>query len=194
MSPIIPDNTQWLDEEKQRAYIDQASYSTIIADAANRMLWKLRNVIECLPEELWCELLCGQPLWKHIYHTLSSLDRWLINPDDADYIRPAIHRPMLDDLDTDSGIVLSRREIMDYYAATRSKVAAYCVALTDSQLTEQPSGCCYTRFTLLLGQLRHLHTHMGMIMGIIIDRTGKWPFVLGTTRPIPKDDVFPLFC
>ena len=41
----------------------------------------------------------------------------------------------------------------------------YVSELDDEKLSEYPAGCEYSRFTLILAQFRHLHTHMGMIMG-----------------------------
>lgn len=38
---------------------------------------------------------------------------------------------------------------------------------------------------MILAQFRHLHTHMGMIMGFIIDDTGLWPRVAGLEGSIP---------
>ena len=57
--------------------------------------------------------------------------------------------------------------------------------MRDEQLMEYPLDCEYCRFNLILAQFRHLHSHMGMIMGFIIDDTGLWPRVLGLEAPFP---------
>ena len=68
------------------------------------------------------------------------------------------------------------------------KLARYLEELTDRQLPDCPEGCEYTRFTLILAQFRHLHSHMGMIMGFLIADTGKWPRVLGLEGAFPDGE------
>ncbi len=50
-----------------------------------------------------------------------------------------------------------------------------------------PDNCEYTRFTLILSQYRYLHSHMGMIIGFIIEHTGMWPRVVGLEGQIPDE-------
>ena len=61
-------------------------------------------------------------------------------------------------------------------------------SIHEKDLNTYPDGCEYTRFTLILAQFRHLHSHMGMIMGFIIDDTGLWPRVVGLEQPIPEGE------
>lgn len=42
-------------------------------------------------------ILCDMPIWKHVYHTLHSLDQWYINPEV--YTEPDFHEPNLNSLD-----------------------------------------------------------------------------------------------
>ena len=79
----------------------------IITEQTTRALWEVKNIIDCVPDELWNKEYCEMPCWKHIYHMLHSLE------------------------------------------------------------------------------FRHLHSHMGMIMGFIIDDTGLWPRVLGLENSFP---------
>ena len=67
------------------------------------------------------------------------------------------------------------------------KILGYISELDDKKLSEYPIGCEYSRFTLILAQFRHLYTHMGMIMGFIIDDKGLWPRVLGLEMPFPEE-------
>ena len=60
--------------------------------------------------------------------------------------------------------------------------------LSDADLTAYPEGCPYARLSLMVGQMRHLHTHMGMLMGFIIAARGEWPTVLGMKADLPTDD------
>lgn len=165
--------------------MEQSTLVQIIEEQTNRALWEVRNVIDCVPEELWSRKYCEMPCWKHIYHMLHSLDLWYINLRDKSFQEPAIHEKDLNNLDARSQKVLSRKEIEDYLADIERKLQIYIFNLTDEQLSEYPPECEYCRFTLILAQFRHLHSHMGMIMGFVIDDTGLWPKVLGLEKPFP---------
>ena len=136
--------------------MNQNTLTQIIEEQTNWALWEVKNVIDCVPEELWNKKYCEMPCWKHIYHMLHSLDLWYINPGDMNFREPDIHEKDLNNLDVISPKVLSRKEIESYF-----------------------------KFTLILAQFRHLHSHMGMIMGFVIDDMGLWPRVLGLENPFP---------
>ena len=165
-----------------------------IIDQTNRALWEVWNVIDCVPENLWSREYCKMPLYKHIYHMLHSLDLWFINPNDKSYQEPEIHIKDLNNLDVKTDRFISKTEIKEYYDAIKIKITAYTNSLNDSMLIEKPADCSHSKFKLILGQFRHLHTHMGMIMGFIIEATGQWPTVLGLERPIPEGDDYNKFC
>lgn len=163
----------------------QHSLAKIIEDQTVRALWEVKNIIDCVPDQLWDREYCKMPCWKHIYHMLHSLDLWLMNPRDKKFREPSIHEKDLNNLDVVSKRILSRAEINQYFMDVNSKTKTYISQLMDDQLLEYPSNCEYNRFTLILAQYRHLHSHMGMIMGFIIDDTGLWPRVLGLENPFP---------
>lgn len=169
----------------------EQSLTESIRDQTARALWEVQNVIACIPDALWDKPYCGAPLWQHVYHTLLSLDRWLINPNA--YTAPAFHMPGLNDLDEEPDKRLTRAHLDDYFAAVQAKITAYLAALRPEELEEAPAGCRWTRFTLILAQHRHLHTHMGMLMGFIIAETGRWPRVLGLEHDIPSGAYDPFF-
>jgi hypothetical protein len=166
----------------------------VIKDQTDRALWEVKNVIDCVPDELWSREYCEMPLFKHIYHMLHSLDLWYINPNDPSYREPDIHIVSLNDLDVKTGRFITRTEINYYYMAVKNKITAYTNFLTDGMLNERPVDCSYSKFELILAQFRHLHTHMGMIMGFIIEATGQWPTVLGLEKPIPEGNEYNKFC
>jgi hypothetical protein len=165
---------------KQNALVD------IIEEQTNRALWEVRNVIDCVPDKLWNKKYCDMPCWKHVYHMLHSLDLWYINPRDKNYVEPSIHEKDLDNLDVASNKTLSKEDIENYFTSIEQKLQKYISDLTDEKLLEYPAECEYCIFTLILAQFRHLHSHMGMIMGFIIDDTGLWPKVLGLEKPFPE--------
>ena len=160
-------------------------FTEIIEEQTKRALWEVKNVIDCVPDELWNKEYCEMPCWKHIYHMLHSLDLWYINPRDSSYQEPDIHKKDFNNLDVISSKVLSRENINQYFHHINNKIQLYVSELRDEQLMEYPLDCEYCRFNLILAQFRHLHSHMGMIMGFIIDDTGLWPRVLGLEAPFP---------
>jgi hypothetical protein len=155
-----------------------------IKDHTQKSLWSLRNVIGCIPDGIWRELFCGTPLYKHVYHTLHSLDRWYINP--YDYNEPDFHADGLSDLNLPAKEFLSRDMLNNYADQVETKIHKYLDTLTEEALSEKPKGCGFTRFELILAQHRHLDMHIGMLMGYIIAETGKWPKVLGLMDEIKE--------
>lgn len=159
----------------------------IIRELTDRALWEVKNIIDCVPNDLWDKCYCEMPMWKHIYHMLHSLDLWFINPRDIYFIEPSIHEKDLNNLDSITDKKISRDEINQYYAQIAEKIHGYLLVTTDDELLLMPDNCEYSRFTLILSQYRHLHSHMGIIMGFIIEATGMWPRVVGLERPIPTE-------
>jgi hypothetical protein len=168
--------------------LEQESLVQIIRDQTRRALWEVKNVIDCIPNELWDKLYCEMPLWKHVYHMLHSLDLWLINPRDVNFHEPSFHVKDLNNLDVISEKRLTREELDSYYNQIAEKINNYVEGLQDKDLLEKPDNCEYTKFTLILAQYRHLHSHMGMIMGFIIDDTNQWPRVVGLEGEIPRGE------
>lgn len=168
--------------------MEQSSYVSVIKEQTQRALWEVHNVIDCVPNELWEKEYGNMPCWKHIYHMLHSLDVWFINPSDQNYVEPDIHERDLNNLDVLSDKRLSRKEMDMYFNKTKGKIMDYMEQLTDEQLLAYPKNCEYTKFTLILAQHRHLHSHMGMLMGFIIADTGMWPRVLGLEQPFPEGE------
>ena len=174
--------------EKGRSLMEQSALTAVIKAQSRRAFWEVKNVIDCIPDGLWEREYCCAPLWKHVYHMLHSLDLWMINPRDKEFSEPEFHEKDLNDLDAVSRKTLSRKELEAYFFGIERKLARYLEELTDRQLPDCPEGCEYTRFTLILAQFRHLHSHMGMIMGFLIADTGKWPRVLGLEGAFPDGE------
>ena len=169
------------------------SYIESIRDQTARSLWSLHNVIDAVPDAWWTRHYCDMPLWKHIYHTLHSLDQWYVNP--FVYSEPAFHVDGLNDLDTDVGeACLSRETLRTYARQVEQKIQRYLQALEDGDLLDRPPGSgAYSRFHLILAQHRHLDMHIGMLMGYVIAGEGRWPRVLGLTDAFPPEGCDPYF-
>ena len=98
------------------------------------------------------------------------------------FVQIGVHNRMEEELDEQ----IARYEQM--ISDGEDKILSYLSELTDERLLEYPAGCDYSRFTLILAQFRHLHSHMGMLMGFIIDDTWLWPRVLGLENPFPEGE------
>jgi len=84
------------------------------------------------------------------------------------YIQPSFHEKDLNNLDVQSNKRLTREDIGRYFDMLKRKITDYNDELTNNILLQKPEKCEWTRFTLILAQHRHLHSHMGMLMGFII--------------------------
>lgn len=170
--------------------MQQNGYLAIIKDQTERALWEVKNVIDCIPDSLWNKHYCGMPTWKHVYHMLHSLDLWFINPRDKAFTEPPFHVRDLNNLDVPSEKELTRDDLVIYCSSIKEKILNYLRTIQEDSLLQQPADCEYARFTLILAQHRHLHSHMGMIMGFIINATGLWPRVVGLEQNIPADETY----
>ncbi len=122
--------------------------------------------------------VCGVPAWRYAYHTIHSADKWFINPFDFD--EPQFHEGGMDNPDNPCKTVLSDRELLSYLKTVREKTIAYLDGLNDEELYSKPENCKFTRLELVLGQFRHISMHTGMLNGMTIERTGRFPVFVGT--------------
>jgi hypothetical protein len=127
----------------------------------------------------WNAEICGAPAWRYIYHTLHSADKYFINPSTRfDEPEPPFHTEGLDFPDNPSDTVLDKNTLNDYYEQIRQKILDYLQSLTDAQLNERPNGCGGTRLGLALSQFRHMYAHVGILNGITIANTNRFPDVI----------------
>ncbi len=167
----------------------QLGFLGIIRDQTARSLGSLNHVLNSIPDAYWEKEYCAMPLWKHVYHTLHSLDQWYINP--CLYTEPPFHSPWLNDLDKKTPGYLSKAQLRDYALRTQEKILAYLGGLPEEQLLQTPPQCPYSRFQLILAQHRHLDMHIGMLMGFLIAGEGIWPDVLGLESELPQTPCAP---
>lgn len=122
-------------------------------------------------------LACESPLWRYVYHTIHSADKWFFNP--FIYEEPAFHQEGMDNPDNPCKISLSDEQLLQYLYEVRDKTLNYIDTLTDEMLYENPENCDYTRLELVLMQFRHISFHTGLINGQTIETTGKFPAYVG---------------
>ncbi|MCX7772233.1 MAG: DinB family protein [Clostridia bacterium] len=124
--------------------------------------------------------ICGAPAWRYVYHTLHSCDKWFRNPND--FVEPEIHTENLDKVDLPCDKVLSDHDLHQYFVGVRERTLNHLASLEDSQLSERPSGCEFTRLELILGQFRHFMCHIGILNGMTIAKKNKYPQVYGLDK------------
>lgn len=118
-------------------------------------------------------LVKGAPAWRFVYHTLHSADKWFFNPNvyteregfeqgSDNPFRPISH-------------IWSDDELMAYLEQVRAKTMDYLANLTDAALNECPPECPFTRLELIVMQFRHMSVHIGMLHGLTVEKTGRFP-------------------
>lgn len=118
-------------------------------------------------------LVCGAPAWRYVYHTIHSADKWYFNP--YIYEEPPFHKEKMDDPNAPCDTELSDEQLLGYLETVRKKTADYLDTLDDEMLSDYPEKCDMTRLELIFMQFRHISTHIGMLNGLTIEKTGKFP-------------------
>ena len=125
----------------------------------------------------------GENNSRYIFHYLHSLDRFFINPMDYVYEGEKLFGipENLSVIDStregyvhDKSIVISRKQLLDYFEYVKNKIEKYFKKLTLSELVEKPKDCDYSRLELILGQFRHLMWHVGLSSGITFSTKKEW--------------------
>ena len=127
-------------------------------------------------------MLFDVPVWKHVYHTLHSMDQWFINPEKFE--EPPFHEEGLNSIDIKSSRTLSTELLLDYFDIIRKKTTKYIDTLDDAALMEKPAGYWHTRLELIFGQIRHTYSHIGNINATTMIEKKRWPKVVGLTGKI----------
>ena len=177
--------------ELQSADAQQAGENPLVALVrvqTERTLWEARNVMRCAADcGLWEAVYCEQPVWRHVYHMLHSLDRWYMDP--GSFMEPDIHVEGLNDLDKNvNAPVFSLSAMESYLDGITEKLRAYLTALRDDELALPPEGSQSARLALAVAAIRHLTAHFGMVMGFVIAERGKWPLTIGMQGVLPMVD------
>lgn len=117
--------------------------------------------------------VCGAPAWRFVYHTIHSADKWFFNP--YVYDEPEFHTEGMDDPYKPCSITLSDEQLLSCLGRVRKKTADYLDSLNDEMLGQCPENCGMTRLELILMQFRHISTHIGMLNGLTVEKTGRFP-------------------
>nr|MBP3598461.1 GNAT family N-acetyltransferase [Eubacterium sp.] len=158
-------------DEMSRELIQQITYNTEVTFYNMEVAMKTCD---------WDYEICGTPVWRYMYHTLHSCDRWYDNP--FVFQEPEIHVPNLDKVDLECDRVLTEEELWGYYNQVKEKTMSFVASLSDADLYAKPEKCDRTRMDLIYAQLRHFNVHIGIFNGITIAKKGKYPMVIGGPR------------
>lgn len=125
-------------------------------------------------------LICGTPAWRYFYHTLHSCDQWFINP--HHFAEPWLHVENMNNVDAPCDKVLTDKELWEYFDYVEKKTLHYLDGLSDSDLYDRPNDCRDNRLELIFAQFRHAIAHIGILNGITIAHTGKYPMVFNISN------------
>lgn len=115
----------------------------------------------------------GVPAWRFVYHTLHSADKWFFNPyvyAERDSFEPGSDNPF-----APISHEWSDEELLSLLESVRKKTMDYLASLDDADLNECPPDCDFTRLELILMQFRHMSVHIGMLHGLTVEKTGRFP-------------------
>ena len=118
-------------------------------------------------------LVKGVPAWRFVYHTLHSADKWFFNPyvyAERDGFEQGSDNPF-----SPISHEWSDEELIALLESVRQKTMEYLAALDDADLNECPTDCDFTRLELILMQFRHMSVHIGMLHGLTVEKTGRFP-------------------
>ncbi|MCK9169952.1 MAG: hypothetical protein M0P01_06010 [Treponema sp.] len=133
----------------------------------------------------------GLPNWRYLFHTIHSLDKNFINPDN--FTEPAVSvcgiEPDLAVIDENrpgyrqaAEVTVKREQLAAYASYVRQKIESYLSTLDDTMLAEKPDGCRFSRLTLIIGQSRHSMWHLGLSSGLTVQTGKQWPVYTGLFR------------
>jgi hypothetical protein len=143
--------------------VEKVIKSTLIAQTEILFL-NIDETLKSIEEpQLNDNKICDWPMGEQIYHMLSSLDQWFVNP--YNY-----QKSSLDLKKNKAG--LSRSDLVEYSVTIKNKILQYLENISIDSLSEYPQDCKFNRLTLILGQFRHLMYHIGLIHGCLRTYTG----------------------
>ena len=74
----------------------------------------------------------------------------------------------------DTSIVIPREKLLSYFDFVKTKIQKYLENLTVEELFQKPENCEYSRFELILGQIRHQFWHIGLSSAITFESKHIW--------------------
>jgi hypothetical protein len=150
----------------------------IITDELNNyfsgVLLMFINSVKEFPSKYWDEAKDKYYIWQHAYHTLYYVDLWM----SKSYDDFKIYKGFDDDLHEmhiDESRVISKEKIIEYFEFVNLKCEKIFSELDDDKIIEEAfffdKKVKYIK--RILGQIRHVSVHIGLINGIMIKYNNK---------------------
>lgn len=154
--------------------------SKIIAEQTEILLKNINSVVQSANLEAEFD---GLNASRFIFHTLHSLDKWFVNPEEYKYDENSsggvaenlsVISSYRQGFDAAPGVVISRENLEKYAVSVAQKIRIYLAKLSDKMLSEKLDGCEFTRLELILGQFRHVMCHAGISSAINAQNGNGW--------------------
>jgi hypothetical protein len=130
----------------------------------------------------------GFIIWKHFYHFIHSIDKYLINP--HNYIEPSFHREDTHITNLKNDTPMGKIELKNYYNNVKDKINKYINSLTEDGLNEivfiDDDGNSVSKGGRILGVIRHTYYHIGYLHCCVKTEKGETPEYLNVTRYYEK--------
>lgn len=136
----------------------------------------LQDVIEQNSDEMWTLSGVNIPIWQHVYHATAWLNAWARDWS-TPYVKPEFHSNEARELDHGASPVITREQMREYLEKAREECMSFLDGLTDETVfaQEEAFGRTFTPADRIVGQISHVHYHIGVIHARIKQETGEFP-------------------
>jgi len=154
----------------------EAAETTMVAILRRNLaptLEMLSHAIEICPEEVWDDADGNAPVWQHAYHSLFWLNAWLRDWDE-ELERPPFHSSEAEGLAPGALPVITKEQMVGYQAKVYAETESLLDATMLERLTREREafGVSWMLADRILGQMRHVQHHVGMMHAIISRKAG----------------------
>ena len=157
-------------EEKATAL----SFTDILRRQITPAIEMLRDAIDQCSEDMWKQSSANAPIWEQVYHATFWLNAWARDWS-TPFEKPAFHSDQALELESGASPVITREQMQDYLNKAKRECMSFIDGLTDDTLLIKQEGRDYTPADRIIGQIRHVQHHVGMIHAQIKEATGKYP-------------------
>lgn len=126
----------------------------------------LTDLVDRIPNHLWCDLYQEVPIWKQVYHVVFFIDFWFRDTyDDSDFksmtFKDTITPELVDD--APEGTYITRNEMKEYLEKIHNKTIRIFELLSDIDMARPIMKGIenYTYTDVVLGQIRHIMYNVG---------------------------------
>jgi len=105
----------------------------------------------------------GFPIWQQFYHTINSMDRIFIDPQNYKY--PEFHEENINNLEYHFDKTYTKECLYGYFQEVKNKIDNYLDKISEDELLKKSSHKTInmTKLDHILAQLRHIGFHLGYL-------------------------------